>query len=124
SGWVWGDMGNYYGAGPAGLTIFDNLCVLHFKTGKNEGDPTELTCITPHVPGLNVINYVVSANSDKDNAYVYGAPWSYDWFVQGSIPKNKEDFDVKASMPDPELVAALEFDYALEQRGIDVQYAV
>ena len=123
SGWVWGDIGNYYGAGPAGLTIFDNLCIFHFKTGENEGDSTELTCITPHIPGIRVRNYVTSANSSKDNAYVYGAPWSYDWFVRGSIPKQKEDFKVKASMPDPEMVAALEFDYALEQTGIDVMYA-
>ncbi|MBD3638500.1 MAG: D-alanyl-D-alanine carboxypeptidase/D-alanyl-D-alanine-endopeptidase [Crocinitomicaceae bacterium] len=124
SGWVWGDMGNYYGAGPAGLTIFDNLCTFHFETGEQEGDSTILTCITPHVPGIHVKNYVTSANSSKDNAYVYGAPWSYDWFVQGSIPKQKDDFEVKASMPDPELVAALELDYALEQSGIDVAYSV
>jgi D-alanyl-D-alanine carboxypeptidase/D-alanyl-D-alanine-endopeptidase (penicillin-binding protein 4) len=124
SGWVWGDMGNYYGAGPAGLTIFDNLCTFHFETGDNEGDSTRLTCITPHVPGIRVQNYVTSANSKKDNAYVYGAPWSYDWYVRGSIPKQRDDFKVKASMPDPELVAGLEFDYALEQTGIDVEYAV
>jgi D-alanyl-D-alanine carboxypeptidase/D-alanyl-D-alanine-endopeptidase (penicillin-binding protein 4) len=123
SGWIWGDMGNYYGAGPSGLTIFDNLLTFHYKTGENAGDSTELTCITPHVPGIHVKNYVTSADSKKDNAYVYGAPWSYDWFVRGSIPKQKDDFKVKASMPDPELVAALELDYALEQADIDVAYA-
>lgn len=124
NGWVWGDMGNYYGAGPSGLTIFDNLVTYHFKTGDHAGDSTILTCLTPHIPGIRVKNYVTSADSKKDNAYVYGAPWSYDWFVRGSIPKGKDDFKVKASMPDPELVMALEFDYALEQRGIDVSYAV
>ena len=123
SGWIWGDMGNYYGAGPAGLTIFDNMLTLHFKTGEEQGDSTELTCITPYTPGITVKNYVTSANSSKDNAYVYGAPWSYDWFVRGSIPKQKEDFKVKAAMPDPELVAAIELDYALEQNGIDILYA-
>lgn len=124
SGWIWGDMGNYYGAGPSGLTIFDNLLTLHFETGEVAGDSTLLTCITPHVPGIHVKNYVTSADSKKDNAYVYGAPWSYDWIVRGSIPKQKEDFKVKASMPDPEIVAGLEFDYALEQKGIDVAYSV
>ena len=123
SGWVWADMGNYYGAGPAGLTIFDNMATFHFKTPKEAGEPTELTCITPDIPGINVVNSVISADSDKDNAYVYGAPWSYDWFVRGSIPKHRQDFKVKASIPDPEKVAALEFDYALEQSGIDVIFA-
>ena len=121
--WVWADMGNYYGAGPSGLTIFDNMLKLHFETGQNAGDSTHLHCVTPYVPGVTFRNYVSSADSKKDNAYVYGAPYSNDWFVRGSIPKNEEDFEVKASMPDPELVMALEVDYALEQRGIDVLYA-
>lgn len=123
SGWVWGDMGNYYGAGPAGLTIFDNMLTLHFKTGEEQGDSTELTCIQPYTPNISVKNYVTSANSSKDNAYVYGAPWSSDWFVRGSIPKQKDNFKVKAAMPDPELVAAIELDYMLEQNGIDILYA-
>jgi D-alanyl-D-alanine carboxypeptidase/D-alanyl-D-alanine-endopeptidase (penicillin-binding protein 4) len=121
--WVWADMGNYYGAGPSGLTIFDNMMKLHFKTGTSAGDSTNLHCITPYIPGIKMRNYVSSADSKKDNAYVYGAPYSSDWFVRGSIPKNKDDFEVKASIPDPELVMALEVDYALEQNGIDVMYA-
>lgn len=123
SGWVWGDIGNYYGAGPAGLTIFDNMCRLHFETGSNHGDSTVLHCVTPYIPGISIRNYVTAANSSSDNAYVYGAPYSNDWFVRGSIPKGEEDFQVKASIPDPEYIAAIELDYALEERGIDVTYA-
>jgi D-alanyl-D-alanine carboxypeptidase/D-alanyl-D-alanine-endopeptidase (penicillin-binding protein 4) len=123
SGWVWGDMGNYYGAGPSGLTIFDNLLELHFKTGPNAGDSTELHCTVPYVPGITIKNFVKAADSKDDDAYVFGAPYSYDWFVRGSIPKNQEDFIVKASIPDPEFIAALELDYALSQRGIKVKYA-
>ena len=87
-------MGNYYGAGPSGLTIFDNLCKFHFKTRAESGDSTKLTCVTPYIPNIRIRNYVTSANSSKDNAYVYGAPYSDDWFIRGSIPKNKEDFQV------------------------------
>lgn len=123
SGWIWGDMGNYYGAGPAGLTIFDNLCTYHFKTGPNAGDSTTIICTSPYIPGINIRNYVKAADSKKDNAYVYGAPWSTDWFVRGSIPKGQEDFGVRASIPDPELVAGIELDYILEQNGIDILYA-
>ena len=122
SGWVWGDIGNYYGAGPAGLTIFDNMCTLHFDTQKG-GDSTEIHCISPFIPGLNVINNVKADDSGKDNAYVYGAPYSTDWFAMGSIPRDKEDFQVKASIPDPELVAALEFDRALGEKQISTSYA-
>lgn len=123
SGWVWGDLGNYYGAGPSGLTIFDNMCRLDFETGPNAGDSTEITCIRPYIPGLNVENRVKAADSRKDNAYVYGAPYSLDWFVQGSLPKGRESFQVKASIPDPEYVAAIELDQALSESGIHVCYA-
>ena len=122
SGWVWGDLGNYYGAGPSGLTIFDNMLKLHFKTGKNIGDPTELICMDPFLPNLTMYNSVTSAKSTKDNAYVYGAPYSDFWFVKGSLHQNEEDFIVKAAMPDPEFVVAYEMDYALEQAGIKVKY--
>lgn len=122
AGWVWGDLGNYYGAGPSGLTIFDNMCRLDFKTGKNAGDSTVITCINPYIPGLVVQNEVKSADSKSDNAYVYGAPYSVDWFVQGSIPKNEESFEVKASIPDPEYLTAIEVNYALREAGISIQY--
>ncbi|MGV6861685.1 MAG: D-alanyl-D-alanine carboxypeptidase/D-alanyl-D-alanine endopeptidase [Putridiphycobacter sp.] len=123
SGWVWGDLGNYYGAGPSGLTIFDNLIKLHFKTSDTIGGKTELTCIEPYIPNLKMRNIVKSAKSKKDNAYVYGAPYSEYWTVRGSLPIKSEDFVVKASMPDPEYVFALEFDYALNQAGIKTKYA-
>ena len=123
SGWVWGDLGNYYGAGPSGLTIFDNMCRLEFATGANAGDTTSIICIEPYVPGLTVTNSVKSADSKKDNAYVYGAPYSLDWFVQGSIPKGRESFIVKASIPDPEHISAIEFNQALTESGIPTKYA-
>lgn len=123
SGWVWGDLGNYYGAGPSGLTIFDNMCRLEFQTGANSGDSTKIICIEPFVPGLTISNTVKSADSKKDNAYVYGAPYSLDWFVQGSIPKGRESFIVKASIPDPEYLTAIEFNQALAESGIPTRYA-
>ena len=123
SGWVWGDMGNYYGAGPAGLTIFDNLLELHFKTGIKAGDSTILHCTSPYVPDITIKNFVISADSKSDDAYVFGAPFSYDWFIRGSIPKNEDDFVVKASIPDPEFIAALELHAALGNKGITVKYA-
>ena len=94
AGWVWGDLGNYYGAGPAGLTIFDNMCKLTFQTGKNAGDSTKIICSEPYVPYHHIQNHVKSADSKKDNAYVYGAPYSLDWYVEGTLPKDREEFVV------------------------------
>jgi len=118
SGWVWGDLGNYYGAGPNGLTIFDNTLKLHFKTGRNIGDSTQLICSHPFIPNLTLYNQVVSAKSKRDNAYVYSAPYSNFMFIKGSLHQNESDFMIKGTIPDPEFVFAYEFDYALENAGI------
>jgi D-alanyl-D-alanine carboxypeptidase/D-alanyl-D-alanine-endopeptidase (penicillin-binding protein 4) len=119
TGWVWGDLGNYYGAGPNGLTIYDNMCRLEFSSGLNEGDSTELLCINPYIHGLTIQN-AVKAGNGSDDSYVFGAPYSYDWFIRGTIPKGKESFEVKASIPDPEKLMSVELYYALKMSGIEI----
>ena len=121
SGWVWGDLGNYYGAGPNGLTIYDNILKLFFET-KGIGTIAKLICTEPYIPNLYISTEVKAAKSKRDNAYVFGAPYSFDWFVTGSIPSNREDFLVKASNPDPELVFAHIFNAVLQEKGISVRY--
>lgn len=118
AGWTWGDMGNYYGSGPSGLVLFDNMQKLYFKTGSSVGDSTTLICTEPYISGVVMANYVKSASSSRDNSYVFGAPYGYDRFIEGSLPVNKEDFMVKASVPDPESMFAAEFQQRLAENGI------
>ena len=101
-GWTWGDMGNYYGAGPSGLTIGDNMMNIKFKTSKYADGQTEIVSINPEVPGLEIQNNVKSSTSSSDNAYIYGSPYSLDRFVVGTLPMGKSNFIVKGSLPDPE----------------------
>lgn len=118
--WVWGDMGNYYGAPANGLTIYDNLCELHFGSGENAGDSTYIHCTTPYVPEMRIINYVTAYNGTKDNAYIYGVPNDPIRIAEGNIPKDEEDFIVKASIPEPALVAANDLRQHLIENGIYV----
>lgn len=115
-GWSWGDMGNYYGAGPAGCTLFDNMTYLSFHTSKKLNDTTNIKCMDPYVSGISFYNTVTTSKSQRDNAYVYGAPYSLDRFVVGSLPFGKESFEVKASIPDPEMLLAQEVQYELAQK--------
>ena len=121
SGWVWGDMGNYYGAGPNGLTIYDNMLKLYFDT-KGIGSNAKLTCTVPYLPGFYLGGSVIAAKSSRDNAYVFGAPYGLDWFITGSIPYKRKDFMVKAANPDPELTFTHEFNQALQAKGITIKY--
>lgn len=117
--WSWNDMGNYYGAGPAACTVFDNLIELHFKSG-SIGSLTSIERVEPNLPNVAFENFVVAARSNTDNAYVYGAPYQNNRYVRGEIPYNRSDFVVKASVPNPAYLLAYSFKQELEKAGIVV----
>ncbi len=119
-GWCWIDMGNYYGAGPSGICIFDNSIRYNFKTGASVGDQTTLINYFPKVPGLIFHNYIQSSNVNDDNSYIYGGPFSNDRFGTGRLPLNRASYSVKGSMPDPESQLAYEFYTALSNSGIEI----
>lgn len=119
-GWNWSDMGNYYGAGPSGLTLYDNLIRITFSTPASPGNLSRVKSIEPEVPGLVFHNGVLSSEKQGDNAYIYGAPFSYERFSSGTLPAGSTSFMVKGSLPDPEYQFAYEFNRLLETNGIDV----
>jgi serine-type D-Ala-D-Ala carboxypeptidase/endopeptidase (penicillin-binding protein 4) len=123
-GWNWVDMGNYYGAGPSGLTIYDNMLNIHFKTSSSSGRLATVISMSPEIPKLNFTSYVQSSTRKGDNAYIYGAPYSYDRFATGTLPVNSGDFLVKGSLPDPEFQFAYEFNEALINNGIQTSNAI
>lgn len=118
-GWSWNDMGNYYGAGPSGICVFDNAIRFSFKTGA-AGTATEIVSMSPNVPGMTFHNYVKSAAIDDDQSYIFGAPYSMDRFATGSLPAGRASFEVKGSVPDPEIQLAYELATALENAGIKI----
>ena len=118
--WLWGDMGNYYGAGACGLTIYDNYNTLTFRSGNTAGDSTFIDCITPFSPGQTFENRVLASDENRDNAYVYSAPYSNHRLIKGSIPKQKDEFNVKASMMDPAYQTTYDLEYYLLKKGIEV----
>lgn len=117
--WSWQNMGQYYGAGPCGLSIYDNSYTLFLETGKNVGDKALVTGIEPSIP-LEVECRVTSDSVSWDNTYIFGAPYSPERMISGTLPLDRKDFGVKGSMPDPALAAALLLDSALRASGITI----
>lgn len=118
--WIWGDLGNYYGAGPNGLSIYDNKVVYEFQTGPNKGDTAHLICTYPYMPFANIINLVKASNTKTDDAYIIGGPYDQTRIIKGAIPKGKESFTVRGAMPDPALQAAFDLESELFARGVRV----
>lgn len=120
STWTWGDIGNYYGAGSSGLSIYDNTISFEFSSGPNVGDSTYLDCFYPYSPDLVINNRVKAGKTKKDEAYIYGGPYNPFRIIKGRIPVGQEGFIVKGSMHDPSYVAAFELETALWNAGVKV----
>lgn len=117
--WQWNDLGNYYGAGSWGLNLHENLYYLHFRQTNQLGGTPGIALVEPAVPKLSFYNEVTSAERGSgDNAYIYGAPYTYDRFVRGTIPVGSGTFTIKGSIPDPPLFAAQNLEAQLRSVGI------
>jgi D-alanyl-D-alanine carboxypeptidase/D-alanyl-D-alanine-endopeptidase (penicillin-binding protein 4) len=115
--WIWGDIGNYYGAYFDPFTNHDNLFTITFKSG-NAGEQTEIISTSPEIEGLKIENQVVASENNIDNAFVYGSPFDKNRVIRGTIPKRKEKFSIKASMPSPAELFGLRFIKAVQEEGI------
>ncbi|WMJ73769.1 D-alanyl-D-alanine carboxypeptidase/D-alanyl-D-alanine-endopeptidase [Cytophagaceae bacterium ABcell3] len=117
-GWVWSDIGNYYGAGTFGLNVFDNTYTITFKPGK-VGSKAEILRIEPTLP-IEFINEVTTAPAGTgDNAYIYGSPYTNIRQISGTIPAGKKEFTIKGSIPDPPGYCARSFGGFLKDAGIE-----
>lgn len=116
--WIWEDIGNYYGAGVSAINVYDNQYEVHMSSGKEAGSSTSIKYISPEIPNLEIQNEVLSSTINKDLAYIYGSPTENKRVIRGTIPKDRSDFAIKGSMPDPAVVLANEFRKALIKNGI------
>ncbi len=121
SSWSWDDMGNYYGAGASGLSVYDNSFSIFFNTSGNIGDTVQIVKVFPEIPELVFDNKATVDSIDYDNLYIYGAPYSFYRALRGELPQNKVNFIVSGSMPDPAYIAACELYKKLIFNGIAIK---
>jgi serine-type D-Ala-D-Ala carboxypeptidase/endopeptidase (penicillin-binding protein 4) len=119
-GWLWEDIGNYYGTGVSALTYSDNYYKIHFSSANESDIPVTISRTEPNIDSLSLTNDVVSSSVNRDLVTVYGAPGSYSQLAKGTIPKGRQDFTLKAAMPDPPQIAASEFIKMLNSNNINI----
>ncbi len=117
--WSWINIGNYFGAAPNGLTIFDNLYRIHFTTA-TIGSSTQITKTDPYIPGLSFENHSKAAHIWYDKSNIFGTPYTYHRVVKGELPANKKNFKVKGAIPDPAFLAAYILDSLLTNEDISI----
>jgi len=101
-GWVWQDIGNYYGAGAWPFNWHENQYELALISANSEGTPTTIKSFDPVSAEIPVSNYITSGKKGSgDNAYIYSAPYNPTAFATGTIPPGQNNFTISGSMPDP-----------------------
>jgi len=116
--WSWEDMGNYFGAGANGLSIFDNMYTLWYNTSEKINGETTITKTEPLIPGMTFDNHVKADAINSDKSYIFGAPYTYHRYINGYLPLGQTDYKVKGSMPDPSFYAAYVLKTGIEEIGI------
>lgn len=99
-GWVWDDIGNYYGAGADVINWRENQYDLVMKSGKNIGDAVTIVGTKPSLYNFEIVSNVTSAaKGSGDNSYIYFPLTSSKAVVRGTIPVNEERFTISGAMP-------------------------
>lgn len=121
STWIWGDIGNYYGAGVQGLNFNENQYKIKFKPGAEPGDPSSFLSIEPAIPYLSFVNQVTTGDKGSgDQTIVYSSPLGNNVVLTGTVPAGFSSFSVKGSIPD----AAEYVVFALKEKLRSVSIAV
>ena len=117
--WVWGDLGNAYGAGAFGLNVGHNVMVMAFDGGAKEGDPAKFLGANPGLKGVEWDVQVTTGPQDSgDRVMIYSSPYAKRIEARGSVPMGAKGFTVRGAVPDPPKLAGDILRVALERRGV------
>jgi D-alanyl-D-alanine carboxypeptidase/D-alanyl-D-alanine-endopeptidase (penicillin-binding protein 4) len=102
NGWIWEDIGNYYGAGLYALNWNENQYDLILKPGKKLKDDVEIITTNPELQVYSLINELKTGPAGSgDNGYIFIPPYSVAGFVRGTIPAGINEFKISGSFPFP-----------------------
>ncbi len=106
-GWIWQDMGNYYGAGNSSLAWRENQFDIHLKPGATVGSGVKMVQTVPAMPYIKVVNELKTGSSGSgDNAYAYLPPYGNLTYLRGTWGMGISKAGISLALPDPAYDAA------------------
>src|SRR5688572_1799304 len=101
-GWIWQDIGNYYGAGAGKFNWRENQFDLIMKSGGKIGDKVIIVQTEPKLYSYNLRSEVASAGKGSgDNAYIYIPSTDQGAIVRGTIPVGENRFGISGAIINP-----------------------
>lgn len=120
-GWIWQDIGNYYGGGATALSWHENQFDVLLRPGTKVGEPVILNGVSPAMPYLKFVNEVKTGPAGSgDKVYAYCAPYGDLVYLRGTYAIDLKK-PVSPSIPDPAFDAAYRLMDTLKVSGIKVQ---
>ena len=117
-GWIWQDIGNYYGAGTSGLCWRENQFDLKLKTGAIDS-PINTFRAVPEMGYLNFKSELVNAPANTgDNAYAYLPIGGKTVFIRGTYAVDQTKKSISVAIPDPAFDLAYRLNDTLARLGI------
>jgi D-alanyl-D-alanine carboxypeptidase/D-alanyl-D-alanine-endopeptidase (penicillin-binding protein 4) len=119
-GYIWEDIGNYYGAGTTLTNWNENQYDVVFRS-ETEGKPAVVVNILPAQDQVNFHNEITAgAAGSGDNGFIFCAPYSTEAYMKGTIPPGKTTFSISGSMPDPALSLGFDLQNRLLKEGVTI----
>jgi D-alanyl-D-alanine carboxypeptidase/D-alanyl-D-alanine-endopeptidase (penicillin-binding protein 4) len=107
NGWIWEDVGNYYGAGASSFNWNENQYKISLQSGTKVGEDVEFTGISDATFNLlHSSELTTAAPKTGDNAYVFLPEFGNRKDLRGTIPLSKTPIDIFASSQNPTLLFA------------------
>ncbi|MES2279510.1 MAG: D-alanyl-D-alanine carboxypeptidase/D-alanyl-D-alanine-endopeptidase [Bacteroidota bacterium] len=120
AGWIWQDVGNYYGAAPNNLCWHENQYDILLKPGK-VGQSVQVTGTVPQLPYLHIENGLITgAAGTGDHAYAFLPVMGNVVFLNGTYSIDQQKRMISAAIPDPPFELARRLKDTLIKAGISV----
>ncbi len=117
-GWIWMDVGNYYGAGTSGLCWRENQFDIKLRTGR-VGSQIGISHEVPGMPYLTFKSELLNAPSGTgDDAYAFLPVNSNLMYLRGTYAEDQTKKSISVALPDPAYDAAFRLADTLKRLGI------
>jgi len=118
-GWVWQDIGNYYGAGTSGLAWRENQFDIYLKPGTSTADEVKIIKTVPETPYIQIVNELKTGSSGSgDRSYAFLPPYSNVAYIRGSWGMGISKTGISVALPDPAFDCAYRLQDTLKRLGI------
>jgi serine-type D-Ala-D-Ala carboxypeptidase/endopeptidase (penicillin-binding protein 4) len=99
-GWVWEDIGNYYGAGASALNWRENQYDLFLKTSAEIGNNATIIKTEPQLFNCTILSEVTAAaKGTGDKTIIYLPEDAATVIVRGTIPVAQNAFKISGAIP-------------------------